>query len=135
MDAVLAPHRHFIHHLQGRGRVDRETLCCLRDEEAACIAESCRRVYQGSAGTQALPRRPARAHAGPPPQGAQINKADNAPGCRCDTSFSLWIIQLATAASRAAPPGRRTRSATPTLDPGEHSQGIGTCEEDGKEQS
>ena len=46
-------------------------------------------------------------------------------------SCSLPIVQLAATASRS-PFGRRTRSATPNLDPVTTHQGFGACEQDGE---
>jgi hypothetical protein len=45
-------------------------------------------------------------------------------------SSSLPIVQLAATASRAALTGRRTRSATPTLDPATTHKGFGACEQE-----
>src|SRR5258708_31298281 len=45
----------------------------------------------------------------------------------------LEIVQLAATASMAALAGRRTRSATPTIDPPTTPTDLGACEDDGGE--
>jgi hypothetical protein len=76
---------------------------------------------------------PPGAHAGPRLAGCtdQRSSSGHWPGTPREPSSSLGIVQLAATVSRSSF-GRRTRSATPTIDPVTTHTGSGACGEDGR---